>query len=137
MQITWGFPSDEDSIPLSHPPSRTHSTHTWSLSLLATEDVGTGPWTWWDTCECPEEKQPGLRQRSVQKWDFPLPFLSEECCWQLILPRPDAFHLLVAAKILHLDDLLMAFSARCHLEAQQELLPVGKELSLCVITHGL
>lgn len=29
-QITWGFSSDEDSLPLSHPSSSTHSTHTLS-----------------------------------------------------------------------------------------------------------
>lgn len=58
-----------------------------------------------------------------------------EWCWQLFLSRPDAFHLLVTAEILQLDNLLMAFSARCHLEAQQRLLPVGEGLSLCVITH--
>lgn len=74
-QIPWGFSSDEDSIPLSHPSSSAHSTHTRSLSLLGTGDMGAGPWNWWDPCEWPGEEQPGLMQRSVWTWDLPLPFL--------------------------------------------------------------
>lgn len=120
------------SISLSDPSSSAHSTLI-VLSLLGTGDVGTGI-------------PVSVQGRNSLGWCRDLcghgilPFQcvgqGSEWCWQLFLSRPDSFHLLVTAQILQLDNLLMAFSARCHLEAQQQLLPVGEGLSLCVITHG-
>lgn len=120
------------SISLSDPSSSAHSTLI-VLSLLGTGDVGTGI-------------PVSVQGRNSLGWcrdlygQGILPFQcvgqGSEWCWQLFLSRPDSFHLLVTAQILQLDNLLMAFSARRHLEAQQQLLPVGEGLSLCVITHG-
>lgn len=51
--------------------------------------------------------------------------------------RRERFASLLLQRFRHSDNLIIAFSARCHLGVQWQLLSSGERLQLCVITHGL
>lgn len=129
--------AQDKSLGVLHPPVTPLQQHPHLVPLPAGHrDLGTGPGPGGIPVSVQGKSSLGWC-RDLDRHRFASPIPGTGLRTVLAAPsRPDAFHLLVPAKVLQLDDLLMAFSARCHLEGQEQLLPVGEGLSLCLITHG-